>query len=217
MTRKDLKNTKLEEAYQNKPHKDIPWNFEAPPDKLVELIVKGTIKPCRAIDLGCGAGNYALYLAGRGFEMTGVDSSRSAIRIAKKNAKKRNLECDFLEIDVLGGLEKIQGTFDFVYDWLLLHHIYPKTRRLYCENVNKILNPGGRYLSVCFSEEDRQFGGSGKYRETALGTTLYFSSEKEMRDLFVPYFQIEELKTIEVLGKSGPHLSLYAFMTKKSL
>jgi len=209
-----LKNTKLEKTYRDRPLKEIPWNFEAPPDELVELIEKGRIKPCKAIDLGCGTGNYALYLAERGFEMTGVDSSPSAIEIAKENAKKRNLECDFLVMDVLGNFEKIQEAFDFVYDWLLMHHIYPKKRRAYCENVNRMLKPGGRYLSVCFSEEDQHFGGSGKYRETPLGTTLYFSSEKELRDLFNPVFQIEELKTIEVTGKAGPHLSLYAFMTK---
>jgi len=209
-----LKNNKLEKAYRDRPLKEIPWYFEAPPDELVELIDKKRIKPCRAIDLGCGTGNYALYLAERGFEMTGVDSSRSAIQIARENAKKRKLKCDFLVMDVLGDFEKIQGVFDFVYDWLLLHHIYPENRRSYCENVSKILTPEGRYLSVCFSEEDQQFGGSGKYRETALGTTLYFSSEKELRGLFDPFFQVEELKTIEVTGKSGLHFSLYAFMTK---
>ena len=212
-----MKNTKLEEAYRDRPQEDIPWNFKAPPGELVELIEKGRIKPCKAIDLGCGTGNYALYLAERGFEMTGVDSSPSAIQIAKDNAKKRNLECDFLEMDVLGDFGKIQGTFDFVYDWLLLHHIYPKKRKAYCKNVNKILNPCGKYLSVCFSEEDRHFGGSGKYRETSLGTTLYFSSEKELRNLFVPFFQIEELKTIEVASKPAPHFSHYALMTRGEL
>ncbi len=209
-----MKNSKLEKAYRDRPLKEIPWNFEVPPDELKELIEKQKIKPCRAIDLGCGTGNYALYLAERGFEMTGVDNSPSAIKIARENARKRNLKCDFQVMDVLRDFKKIQWNFDFVYDWLLLHHIYPKKRRSYCENVSKILNPGGTYLSVCFSEEDRQFGGSEKYRETPLGTTLYFSSEKELRDLFVPLFQIEELKTIEVTGKPGPHLSLYALMTK---
>jgi len=145
-----------------------------------------------------------------------VDSSRSAIQIARENAIKRNVKCDFLVMDVLENFEKILGAFDFVYDWLLLHHIFPEKRRLYCENLIKILNPEGMYLSVCFSEEDRHFGVSGKYRETSLGTTLYFSSEKELRDLFAPFFQIEELKTIEIAGKSGPHFSIYAFMTKSS-
>ena len=119
-------------------------------------------------------------------------------------------------MDVLENLKKIKETYDFVYDWLLLHHIYPNKRKDYCKNVHKILRPGGKYLSVCFSEDDPQFGGKGKYRETPLGTTLYFSSENELKDLFDQFFQIEELKTIETPGKSGPHLSIYVFMTKST-
>ena len=101
------------------------------------------------------------------------------------------------------------------YDWELLHHTYPEKRKKYVENVYRILNPRGNYLSVCFSEKDPQFGGSGKYRETPLGTILYFSSENESRDLFEPYFNIKELKTIKISGKFAPHLANYAFMEKK--
>ena len=98
------------------------------------------------------------------------------------------------------------GTFDFAYDWEFLHHIFPEDRETYIRNVHKILNPGATYFSVCFSEEDPQFGGTGKYRKTRIGTTLYFSSESEIRELVSPYFTIRELKTIEVGGKFGSAL-----------
>lgn len=81
--------------------------------------------------------------------------------------------------------------------------------------MNKLLNSGGHYLSVCFSEKDPLFGGSGKYRETPLGTVLYFSSEEELKELFSRFFRIIELKTIEIEGKFAPHLANYAFMVKK--
>mgnify|MGYP006910750215 CR=1 FL=1 len=81
--------------------------------------------------------------------------------------------------------------------------------------MHRILNPGGRYLSVCFSEKDPMFGSSGKYRQTSLDTTLYFSPEGELRELFELYFNIKELKTIEISGKFGSHLVNYVFMTRK--
>ena len=64
----------MDRIYKNMPLEKIPWNSETPPEALVELVESGKVKPCRAIDLGCGAGNYAVYLAGRGFEVTGIDN-----------------------------------------------------------------------------------------------------------------------------------------------
>ena len=205
----------MDRIYKNMPLEKIPWNSETPPEALVELVESGKVKPCKAIDLGCGAGNYAIYLAGRGFEVIGIDNSPAAIRIAQENANKKGVTGTFLVADVLGDLDEVKETFDFAYDWELLHHIFPEKRKKYVENVRRILNPGGKYFSVCFHEKDPQFGGSGKYRKTSLGTILYFSSEDELRDLFEPYFFIEELKVIEISGKFAPHLVNYAFMEKK--
>ena len=210
-----MKTVDMDEIYRNRALGEIPWIVEKPPTVLVDLIESGVIRPCKAVDLGCGTGNYAIYLAGRGFRVTGVDISPTAISIARENAKSKGARCDFIAADVLGDLQEVGGTFDFAYDWELLHHIFPEQRAKYVENVSRLLNPNGRYLSVCFSEKNPQFGGSGKYRETPLGTVLYFSSETELRDLFERYFQISELKTIQISGKAAPHLAVYALMEKR--
>jgi len=206
----------MDRIYRNTPLEEIPWNIETPPDVLVELVESGKVKPCKTIDLGCGTGNYAIYLASIGFYVTGIDISPTAIKIAKENAKKKGVKCIFLVTDVLGNLDEVKETFDFAYDWELLHHIFPEQRKKYVENVYRILNPKGKYLSVCFSEKEVEFGGSGKYRETRLGTILYFSSEDELRDLFKPYFNIKKLKTIGIRGKRATHRANYAFMERKS-
>ena len=57
--------------------------------------------------------------------------------------------------------------------------------------------------------------GKGKIRKTPIGTALYFSSEIELKELFEPYFKIDELKTIQIRGKPTPHLAIYAFMRRK--
>lgn len=204
----------MDKIYRDVPLEDIPWILEIPPDALTQLVESGKVKPCKSIDLGCGTGNYAIYLASVGFDVTGIDISPTAIRIAEENAKNKGVKCNFLVADVLGELDEVKKAFDFAYDWGLLHHIFPADRGKYVENVHRILNPGRKYLSVCFSEKDPQFGGSGKYRETSLGTVLYFSSEDELRDLFKPYFKIKELETIETKGKFTPHLMNYVFMEK---
>jgi SAM-dependent methyltransferase len=205
----------IDEIYRRMPLERIPWNSETPPDALVELVRSGRVRPCRAVDLGCGAGNYAIWLAGKGFEVTGIDSSPTAIGIAREKAEKLGVPCRFVVADLLGDLRGIDGRFDFGYDWELLHHIMPEDRETYARNVHSLMTPGAAYLSVCFSEEDPQFGGTGKIRRTQIGTVLYFSSESEIRELFSPYFAIQELKTITVPGKFGSHRAVYALSVRQ--
>jgi len=211
----EIKQVDIDKIYRETPLEKIPWNMETPPEAIVELVRSGRIKPCQAIDLGCGAGNQAVYLAGMGFSMTGIDSSPAAIDLARKNAEKKGISVNFFVADVLGDLHEVQEKFDFAYDWELLHHIYPDQRDPYVSNIHGLLNPGGKYLSVCFSENDTQFGGSGKYRKTSLGTVLYFSSEQELQKLFEKHFSILELKTIEISGKFAKHMANYVFMERR--
>ena len=193
-----MKQIEIDKIYRDMHAGDILWNIETPPKALVELIESGKVQPAKTIDLGCGAGNYAIYLAGKGFDVTGVDISPTAIKLARENAMKKGVKSNFIVADVLGDLNEVKETFDFAYDWELLHHIFPEERKKYVQNVHRILNPKGKYLSVCFSEKDPQFGGSGKYVTTRIGTILYISSEEELKDLFDPYFSKKELKTIEI-------------------
>ena len=204
----------MERIYKNIPLERIAWNVETPPEALVSLVENEKIKPCKTIEFGCGAGNYAVYLASKGFTVTAIDSSPTAIKIAKENARKKGVHCDFIIADVLGDLNEIEEKFDFAFDWELLHHIYPKQRKRYMEKVYRLLNPGGKYLSVCFSVADSHFGGSGKYRKTDLDTILYFSTENELRSLFREYFNLIELKTITIEDKFANHRAICAFMER---
>ena len=204
----------MEKIYSETPPADIPWNIESPPKALVELVEAGQVQPCKAIDLGCGAGNYAIYLASVGFDVTGVDISPSAITLAEANAKQKGVACRFVAADVLGGLANFSDTFDFAYDWSLLHHVFSEDRKHYVEIVHRLLVPAGKYLSVCFSEKDTGFVGTGQFRKTSIGTTLYFSSEDDLRSLFEPYFKVTTLKTIQVEGKRESHLMNWCLMKK---
>jgi cyclopropane fatty-acyl-phospholipid synthase-like methyltransferase len=205
----------MNNIYSTVPPDRIPWNRVEPPEMLREIIETGKVKPCRAIELGCGAGNYVMYFAQNGFDVTGIDISESAIRMAKRSASDRDVNCRFIIADVRGDMSGVSGTFDFAYDWEVMHHVFPKDREAYTNNVYGLLDHDGLYLSVCFSEKSPQFGGKGKYRRTPLDTVLYFSSEHEMEALYKPHFEIQELKTVDVAGKFGSHKAIYAFLKKK--
>ncbi len=202
----------MERIYRDIPLDRIPWHMSEPPALLVEAVETGKITPCKAVDLGCGAGTYTIWMAGRGFDMTGIDFSREAIKHAEDLAVRQRVSCRFAVADLLGDVSGFRAGFEFAYDWEVLHHIFPEDRSRYVQNVSNMLRPAGRYFSMCFSESDPAFSGRGKIRETPLGTTLYFSSEAELEKLYAPRFRILELTTVEVSGKRGLHMANVAWL-----
>ncbi len=205
----------MERIYRDMPLDGIPWNISDPPAMLVKAVEAEKIKPCKTVDLGCGAGNYAVWLAQHGFDVTGIDISEHAIKHAGDLAIRMGVSCRFVAADLLGDLRKFHENYDFAYDWEVLHHIFPQDRECYLNNVHSILRPNGMYFTLSFSENDSDFGGKGKYRQTPLGTILYFSSENELKDLFDPLFHICELNTVEVAGKYKPHLVNMAWLRRR--
>jgi 2-polyprenyl-3-methyl-5-hydroxy-6-metoxy-1,4-benzoquinol methylase len=204
----------FEKIYENP---NAVWTRKIPPIELVSLVNKERIKPCKAIDIACGEGYYSVYLALKGFDVTGIDLSNRAIAYAKENARINKVDIRFLQIDI-ENLVDLDEKFDFVLEWGFLHHVAPITRRGYIKNVADLLNKDGKYLSMCFNEQSPEFGGAGKkYRTTSLGTTLYYSSQNELEKLFSPKFNILDNKLIKISGgrKGISHIGNYFLMEKK--
>ena len=139
-------NQRFNQIYSNQSPEDIPWNALDLPIAIKELITNKIVKVCKAIDIGCGLGNYSRELAKVGFEMTGVDFSNVAIEKAEKLAIKDNLSIEFLVADFAQEFKLNLSEFDFAFDYGLLHHVFPEDREIYARNVAKILNKNAFYL-----------------------------------------------------------------------
>lgn len=205
----------MEDVYKNLHLNEIPWNHEEPPQELVKLVENKIVLPCRAVDIGCGAGNYSVYLARQGFDVTGIDLAPTAIKHAQLNARRHHLHCTFLVNDMLSGIPGGIKKFDFALEWGVLHGIQPEERETFVGHVAELLNPGATYLAVCFHETDVNFGGSGKYRKTRFGHTLYFSSKEELELLYQPLFEILDNRLIDIGGDPMPHRANYILMKKR--
>jgi SAM-dependent methyltransferase len=79
--------TDWDERYRRGEHTD-----DEPHQLVVEFASK--LEPGRALDLACGAGRHAIWLAGRGWRVTAVDNSRFAIEILQRRADERGLSID---------------------------------------------------------------------------------------------------------------------------
>ena len=54
-------------------------------------------KPKTILDLGCGTGGHTLMLARRGYRVTGIDASRSMLRIAEEKCRRQGLQVKFYQ------------------------------------------------------------------------------------------------------------------------
>jgi 2-polyprenyl-3-methyl-5-hydroxy-6-metoxy-1,4-benzoquinol methylase len=103
------------------------------------------LAPGRALDLACGEGQNAIWLAGLGWRVTGVDFSAIAIEKARARAARENVEVEFLCTDLLE-LRPEPEAYDLVI--VLYLHIHSSQRRPALENACGAVAPGGTLLLV---------------------------------------------------------------------
>jgi cyclopropane fatty-acyl-phospholipid synthase-like methyltransferase len=138
----------FEEMYQGVP----PWEIDGPQSEIVHLAEHGEIRS-PVLDAGCGTGENSLYLAGIGFEVVGIDIVPTAVEKALSKAKKRSLAATFLVWDALR-LEELHRRFNTVIDSGFFHVLPDKKRPVFVKSLASVLDPGGSYLMMCFSEHE---------------------------------------------------------------
>jgi SAM-dependent methyltransferase len=74
----------------------VNWDPGDHDGHLPWLLSTFAVRPCRAVDLGCGTGKSAVWLAERGFDVVGVDLAPTAIREARALARSRGVKAAFL-------------------------------------------------------------------------------------------------------------------------
>jgi SAM-dependent methyltransferase len=129
---------------------DMPWDIGVPDDHLVEVVESGLAAPGRVLEIGCGTGTNAIWLASRGFDVLGIDISPRAIASAqaKLAGESARFEVrDFFEAE-------LAGPFEFVFDRGVLHVFdEPATRAKFAGRVAQLLGPAGVWLSLAGSTE----------------------------------------------------------------
>jgi SAM-dependent methyltransferase len=111
----------------------------------------------RVLDVGCGAGVEAIYLAGLGLEVIGVDSSREALRRARERADEAGVEVDW-RLESVYRLPVDDAWADLVLDRGCLHGIDREDRPDYAREIERVLRSGGRLLLRGAREDDEERG-----------------------------------------------------------
>jgi ubiquinone/menaquinone biosynthesis C-methylase UbiE len=126
----------------------------------------------KVLDVGCGTGENALYIASNGFSVSGVDLSDRAIAAARAKAVERRLNIDFRTGNALS-LEFKDSVFDNVIDSGLFHTFPDDDRPVYAREMARVLVTRGRYFMLCFSEkEPTDWGGPRRITRREIETTF---------------------------------------------
>jgi SAM-dependent methyltransferase len=127
----------------------VPFFADKPDENLAGWLDLGWIRPGRALDIGCGPGRNAVFLAGRGFEVDAVDRSPAAVAWGRDRARAAGAGVRFLCADAFTA--DLPGPYDLVYDSGLFHHLPPHRRISYRELLRRVLAPGGYFGLTCFA------------------------------------------------------------------
>ena len=191
-----MSNEHFEKSYQG----HAPWDIPGPQPAFVRLEEAGAIA-AKVLDVGCGTGENALYLASRGHEVWGIDFVPVAIERAVAKARERGLNVHFEVGDALelGGLGK---TFDTVIDCGLFHVFRDDERLVFVNGLAEVLRPGGSYHMLCFS--DREPPGEGPRRVTQQEIRAAFGGGWQVQQVRESSFQTANYPGAPVFSPGGP-------------
>lgn len=143
-----LKQTIFATLYRRAPGPEaLPWHREEPPSLLVRAL-DGRSAPGRALDVGCGEGVHAVYLAKRGYSVVGVDFVPAALELARARARAEGVELQLQPANVLE--YDAPAPFDVVLDSGCLHHLGRSRHGAYRARLEQWLAPGGDFVLVHF-------------------------------------------------------------------
>jgi cyclopropane fatty-acyl-phospholipid synthase-like methyltransferase len=162
--------------------KPAPWDIGKPREQFTALTdqVRGPV-----LDAGCGTGEHALFFAGCGHRVIGIDFVPEAIRRAQAKAAERGLSVEYLVKDATT-LGDWNERFATVIDCGLFHVFSDHDRRRYVQGLAHVVEPGGRVYLMCFSDEEP--GDQGPRRV----------SKRELYDEFADGWDVESIQPVQI-------------------
>lgn len=145
----DYFRTQYEKCYEGD---DYYWGTE-PASFLQDLIDEVEKKPSeiKVLDIGCGEGKDAVYMAEQGCDVTAIDITESGIKKTKLLAEKREVGIKAFVADINDF--SVEGKFDVVYSTGTLQYLFDDCIEPFFEKINSMVNDGGVVYFNVFVEK----------------------------------------------------------------
>lgn len=190
-------------CYRDGSHREH-WEAPTVPPELVELVEatapRGAADPATALDLGCGTGLEAVFLARNGHRVIAVDTSVTALALARERAVETGVEVRWSLGSALD-LPLDDGSVDLVTDRGCFHIFEPEDRPEYAAEVSRVLRPGGRFLLRGARDDDEE---AGLFGLNGSGSKMAGLDAVGLDDLFPPHrFHRGPLIATELAAPAG--------------
>jgi len=162
-----------------------PWSIGEPQPELAALIEQGRFHG-DVLDVGCGEAAISLYLAERGFTTVGLDSSPTAIELARAEAARRGLTTATFEVADVSDFGGYDGRFGTIVDSTLFHSIPVEAREYYQRCIVRAAAPGASYFVLVFNRDGLPEGPANPV------------TEQELRDVVGRYWVIDEVRPARI-------------------
>lgn len=171
----------------------IPWDDPLPPPEIIDLVANEM--PGNALDLGCGFGRTAIYMARHGWTIDGIDFIPQAIEEAKRRANSEGVEGrTTFYVASATDLSFLDCLYDLIIDIGCMHSFTENMLFAYRDEISRLLIPEGRY--VLFAHLREENAGTGEDADRWIPAPIVY-------DLFKEKFKLErvELGTTQVEDK----------------
>ena len=150
---------------------DTPWDTGRPSSELTRVVAEERIQPCRAIDLGCGTGTNAVWLAQQRFDVTGIDLSSLAVDRARARAADAGVRVRFLTADVLHP-PALGVPFSFFFDRGCYHVVRRTNLDAYLHTLEEATQPDAVGLILAGNAREPQDPGPPVVHEQEMRSEL---------------------------------------------
>jgi SAM-dependent methyltransferase len=127
-----------------------PWDTKAPKENVIAWHTGGWVHG-DVLDIGCGLGDNAIYLAKNGHNVTGLDISPTALITAERRAGDAGVDVRFAVTDSTK-LDGYTDAFDTIVDSGMFHCLDDDGKRSYAAAAHRATRPGATLLISCFSD-----------------------------------------------------------------